>query len=294
MRIVKRIEKEANNKYIIELNDAAIVEAAMFRHQESIHFCIPSQVGCGMGCKHCSTTYSSIPFIRNIFFDEFKEMIDLIKRQLDNNMTKLTLSFSGHGEALLNWDNVKKAIDYYYDVFSNIYITTIGVSCTLNELLSLKTNLPDLYFSIHASSDFKRKIIIPMADNDQIANLQQILDFGKKYSRNGRRIILNYMICNINSSYDDVTNLVSLCRNVDYPLELRLTRYIDIGQKNGIESVDDAVVDNFIYQLSRGINNNNISVRLSRLEGEDMGIACGQMRASMQAVINEVENENNN
>lgn len=281
MHIISSYEKKNDRKYCLQLKDGVIIEAALFEHRNAIHFCIPTQVGCNMGCKHCSTTYAPVPYIRNLSSIELNEMIEMMRNQLWNKRLPWVLSFSGHGEPMLNWNNIQKCVDICHNEFSNIYITSIGFIHIMKRILLKSDFYPSIYFSIHGSSDNERTQLIPSAQSQTVANLQQIIDFGRLYTQQSGRVVWNYMLCNINSTIESFQQLLKLCECVDYPLELRFTKYIDICKNNNIQEIEDNIIRTF-YQKFLEQAPSNIHIRLSSLEGEEMGIACGQMRASMQ------------
>lgn len=281
MYIIDRYEENNNKKYIIQLQDGYFIEAALFEHRNAIHFCIPSQVGCCVGCRHCSTTYAQVPYVRNLSSRELNNIVELLITQLWNKNIPKVLSFSGHGEPMMNWENIQKCARDNINRFLNIYLTSIGIVCTMHEILLGLDFYPNIYFSLHASCDNERAELIPLAGNEQIANLQQIIEFGKYYTQMGGQVIWNYMICNVNSSDESFQRLLGLCRKVDYSLDIRFTKYIDIRKNNKIKEIDSAVSKAFCQKISEQVSS-NIHVRFSTLEGEEMGIACGQMRAFLQ------------
>ncbi len=272
-----------DRKYVLKLKDGALVETALFEHRDAIHFCVPTQVGCNMGCKHCSTTYSSLPYIRDLSSTELIEMIKLMKEQLWNGTLPMVLSFSGHGEPMMNWDNVQKCAHKFCNEFSSIYTTSIGLIDTMDRILLKSDFHPDIYFSIHGSSDRERAQLMPSVKSRGIANLQQIIDFGRVYIQQGGRVVWNYMICSTNASEASLQHLLMLCSSIDYPIELRFTKYIDIHKDNEIKEVGDSTIRVFYEKMLEKVCP-NIHIRISQLEGEEMGIACGQMRACMQAI----------
>ena len=281
MYIADRYEKNNNKKYIIQLKDGYYVEAALFEHHNAVHFCIPSQVGCCVGCRHCSTTYAKVPYVRNLSFVEMNSIVELLEIQLWDTKIPKILSFSGHGEPMMNWGNIQKCVKNYSNKFLNIYMTSIGVFSTMRKILYGLEFYPNIYFSIHASCDKEREQIIPLASKKKIANLQQIIDFGKSYTQKGGQIVWNYMICNINSSEESLQQLLKLCKNLDYQLDIRFMKYIDIKRDSNIKKVDNVISNAFCQKLSEQLPS-NIRVRFSTLEGEEIGIACGQMRAFLQ------------
>ena len=83
-----------------------------------ITLCISSQVGCPMGCLFCVT--GKLGFKRNLTRDEMVSQIlfanNYIKqkfgKQEDGSLYSVrNVVFMGMGEPLLNYDNVKKAIE---------------------------------------------------------------------------------------------------------------------------------------------------------------------------------------
>lgn len=281
MFIIKSFEKKNMKKYCVQLDDESLIETALFEHHGEIHFCLPTQVGCSMRCKHCATTYASKPYIRNLSYNELIKMIELMREQLWTDEYPLILSFSGHGEPMMNWENIQRCASIYCNSFDDIYVTSIGVIDIMNEIIRSMDFCPCIYFSIHGSSDEERGKLIPSAMSINIASLNQIIEFGKIYTQNGGRVVWNYMLCNINCLNESFEQLLALCKKVNYNLELRFTKYIDIHKDNGIKEVEDTAIYGFYQKLLKQLSS-NIHVRLSSLEGEEMGIACGQMRAYMQ------------
>lgn len=282
MDIIYSHKQNKNQKSVLRIEEGILVETALFEHRSAVHFCIPTQVGCKMRCRHCSTTYSPIPYVRNLSFIELNDIIGLMKGQLWDTNLPLVISFSGHGEPMMNWDNVQRCACCCRNMFSNIYVTSIGIIDTMEKILATPDFHPTIYFSIHGSNDAERARLIPSVVNQNVANLQQIIDFGRVYAGRGERVVWNYMICSINSSDSSLQHLLKLCACIDYPLELRFTKYIDIHKHNHIEEISNDDFYMFYRKMSAQVHP-NIHIRLSQLEGENMGIACGQMRANMHS-----------
>lgn len=280
MKIYSLFKQKENIKYILELDDGAYVEASLFIHQKALHYCIPSQVGCPLGCTHCSTSFSEVPYIRQMKVNEIIQMIEIMKNDAKGILLPWVLSFSGHGEPMLNWDVVIEVINYFNGQFDKNYITSVGIVPVLEDILEGNV-FPNIYFSIHGSNDVERRKIIHQENKSQIANIKQILEFGKQYSERGGKVIWNYMVCSINSTSSSIQRLVALAETINYPLEIRFTQYINIGVQNGIQVSSDKVFSDMITTIER-VNNPLFQVRKSFLEGTKMGIACGQLRAHAQ------------
>ena len=88
------------------------------------------------------------------------------------------------------------------------------------------------------------------------------------------------MLHSENFSKSSLSNLINLCKRIDYPLSIRFTKYIDIKKNNHIFELNEREFNSFFSAFSKSTSD-NINVRISKLVGENMGIACGQMRASL-------------
>lgn len=282
IEIINSCRDDKNQKDVLRIEEGTEVETALFEHRGAVHFCIPTQAGCKMGCRHCSTTYAPIPYVRDLSSAEMNEIIAVMREQLWDTPLPLVLSFSGHGEPMMNWDNVRRCACGCGQMFSSIYVTSIGILDTMERILASPEYHPSVYFSIHGSSDAERARLIPSAGGRNAASLRQIIDFGRAYTRQGERVVWNYMICSTNSSESSLQQLLELCAGIEYPLELRFTKYIDIHKRNRIAEIGDASFRAFYQKMSEQVRP-NIHIRLSQLEGESMGIACGQMRASVRS-----------
>lgn len=277
MDIIKKYQQGKNVKYIFELADSSYIEAAVFIHQNGLHYCVPTQVGCPLKCNHCSTTYTEVPYIRQIKLLEMIAMLEKMLNDTEEQGLSQILSFSGHGEPMLNWNTVSNVMGHFGDTFSAYYITSVGITSVFEEILQ-SNHLPEIYLSIHGSDDEERGKIIRLDENPMIANFEQILEFGKLYTQKGGRIVWNYIVCPYNSSEQSKSRLEILGKNIDYPLEIRFMKYIDIGIKNGMGVLSDDVISEMVAVVQK-IKNPYFRARKSYLEGSDMGIACGQLRA---------------
>ena len=277
MRIESLYKQERNTKFVFELQDGAFIESSLFIHQNLLHYCVPSQVGCPLRCNHCATTYSRVPYIRQLTNMELIEMVELMQENSDNIELPWVLSFSGHGEPMLNWDAVSETMEYFRGKFSVYYLTSVGI-VNMFEKIQENSILPVIYFSMHGSCDEERNKIIHQKENYRIADLEQLLKFGRVYVHKGGKIVWNYMVCSFNSAEESKARLEDLIRKIDYPLEIRLTKYTDIGKKNGIKGVTDQEIEE-MYERLMNVKNLMVHVRKSWLEGVEIGIACGQLRA---------------
>jgi len=274
----KQCDEYGNRKFILKTHSDALVEATAFYHNHMEHFCIPSQIGCALGCLHCATTYATNPYIGQISYPELVIMVECLLNE-SNYSGKRVLSFSGHGEPMLNWDCVESTLCHFSNKFAEFHLTSIGILSTMDHILKGLCR-PTIYFSIHGSCDSERDMIINPGKKVLSADIEQIVAFGKAYNRVGGKSVWNYMVHEENSSWVSAQRLIALCKSVDYPLEIRFTKYNNIYQKNGIREVCTEEIESFIQLISECAGK-NVQLRFSQLEGAASNMACGQLRASM-------------
>lgn len=280
-KISCKMDGYGNQKIVFELYDKTLIEVAVFSHKDEIHFCIPTQVGCAMGCKHCATSYVEPSYIRQISYTEMVELVNTLIGDLSYTEKPWVLSFSGHGEPMQNWECVIRTMEHFRDTFDSFYVTSIGIRNTMDKIVNGKY-FPDIYFSIHGASDVERKKVIRFAANKECADLEKIIAFCREYVRLGGRCVWNYMLYEDNIKEESLYNLIDICNGIDFKLEIRFTKYIDICQENGIENIDDEKFESVIEEIESNVSNACVVLRISRLEGIESQIACGQMKASVQ------------
>lgn len=275
-------DKNGNKKYVFKLKDEYLIEAAVFLHNEEVHLCIPSQVGCMMKCRHCATTYVNPSFFRQLEYIEMVEMIDCLLLECEFNNQLYTLSFSGHGEPMCNWQCIVNVIKRYKNIFDVIDVTSIGIKMTMKQILDGEVT-PKFFFSIHGSNNESRRWIVNPFNNGTVASIEEITDFCKHYViQKGGTCTWNYMVCQENMTLDTISELITLLNAIDFPLELRFTKYVNIYKDNGIHEIADSEFEKMFIQISENLKS-NIIVRRSQLEGIETEIACGQMRARIIA-----------
>lgn len=266
-------------KDIFCLEDDSIVEMAIFIHKEQLHFCVSTQVGCPIGCRHCATTYSSVKYRRNLNTNELIEMINYALAQKLFSGQKI-LSFSGHGEPALNWSNILSVKSVLKNEFDRIYITTIGQRDVLYQILYEEKTDITYYLSLHGSTDEERALLIP--NSKKYSTIDELFEFTRKYSNNGGKIVLNYMLHKNNSSTKSLDQLYQLLGGCNKNVSLRFTDFNSIGYKTKVLVLTEEERRRaYSYIEFKKEIFEEWTCRYSKLEGEGMQIACGQLRASI-------------
>lgn len=266
-------------KYVLEIKNGVMIELGAIYHNDYLHLCMPTQIGCSVHCLHCATTYARYPFQGNLDVDILDSLIEYFINMYKKD--NIILSFSGHGEPLLNWECINFLSDKYRNRVCKVFVTTVGIKNTLQKILKDQKSYITFYLSLHAPSDIVRKKIIPFKDG--MARIDDIINFTECYTIKGGAIVWNYMLHKNNSSMKDIKELKSIINNLNASIKLRFTRYMPI-------KIDDKIipayyisdeqfnkVSNNIVEEFKGLENVNLS--FSDIEGEKIQVACGQMRA---------------
>jgi 23S rRNA (adenine2503-C2)-methyltransferase len=69
---------------------------------------VPSQLGCTVGCSFCIS--QNAPLVRNLSAGEMLELIRQCLTEMPPDGRPIELSFTGEGEALLNWRNTGETV----------------------------------------------------------------------------------------------------------------------------------------------------------------------------------------
>ncbi len=255
------------------LSDGSCVESAVVYHKSQVHLCVSTQVGCPLGCRHCATTYSNARLSRNLTAEELNSIIEHLLEAADGRRGPLILSYSGHGEPLLNWHTIAQITPQYRSVVNRIYVATVGIRAMLPLLLAQP--FPDtLYVSLHGSSDAERQLLIPsqppaMACKDIVAFIEQYLNAGRK-------VVINYVATFSNSDSKSATAIAHLFSSFSQTLEFRV---FELNRIRDAELPCQASPDimGFINEL--GEKCHTLNIRYSRPVGGTRCMACGQMQA---------------
>lgn len=263
-------------KYLFSLSDGNIVEGVVMTYKYGKTQCVSTQVGCRMGCKFCASTLNGL--VRNLTRGELLFTVALANRDFGGNakhreITNIVLM--GSGEPLDNYDEVvaflkELAKEENLNVSPrNVSLSTCGLVDNMYKLAN--ENLPlNLTVSLHATTDEKRKEIMPVA---KAYSISQIIEACKHYFKiTGRRFIFEYsLVKGVNDSKDDANQLINLLRGL--PCHVNLIRLNEV-EESGLKRSDDKNA----YRFMKILNDGGLSATVRRLMGSDIEGACGQLR----------------
>lgn len=272
----KFVSKDGTEKYIIRLYDGNIVECVLMKYKYGYTICLSTQVGCRMGCKFCASTLGGR--VRNLSAGEILAPIILVNREKggslkDRKITNVVLM--GSGEPLDNYDNVVKFLNLVssqkgFNISErNISLSTCGIVDKIYALADLEKSIT-LTISLHATTDEKRREIMPIANKYSIADILKACKY--YFNKTGRKIYFEYtLIKGINDRDEDADNLARLLKG--------LLCHVNLIPLNPVK--ERTLVSTgrlFAYKFMDKLKEKGVSATVRRTMGEDIEGACGQLR----------------
>ncbi len=263
-------DQEGTRKFLIELKDGKRIEAVLIPEKHHYTFCISTQVGCALGCKFCAT--GKMGFSRDLSSGEILSQVLILKKEIKEYTGKLNLVFMGMGEPLLNYENLKKALEIITAGKGmaisprNITVSTAGI---LKGIQRLEADFPRIKvsLSLNAPDARLREELMPISRKEQLSGILGYL----RQTRRKYRITFEYVLLRgINDSLADAKKLAAMVKGIPGKINL-----IPCNEADGIEFQTplQSVVDGFSeYLHEKGFT---VVVRWSK--GQAIRSACGQL-----------------
>lgn len=264
---------DGTRKYLFGLKDGNVIESVFMRYKHGNSVCISSQVGCRMGCRFCASTLDGLT--RNLTPSEMLEQIYAIERHTGERISNVVVM--GSGEPFDNYDNLLKFIELLTDENGmnlsqrNLTVSTCGIVPKIRELAEWNLALT-LAVSLHASSDEKRKELMPIANAYSIS---EIIDACRFYfEKTGRRLTFEYsLVSGVNDTTEDASELAHLLCRLN--CHVNLIPVNPIKERNYQQSGTQAV-----QEFKKKLEKMGLNVTVRREMGRDINGACGQLRKS--------------
>lgn len=261
-------------KNAIQLYDKKIVESVIIPSKKRTTVCISSQVGCALGCVFCAT--ASIKNMRNLNADEIYDQVVIANKQ-SNSYYGHGLSnivFMGMGEPLMNYTEVKKAIDMISSDEGlqmsprRIVLSTSGLPKKIKQMADDNVKF-GLAISLHSAIDEKRSKIMPVNIKNNLSELADALKYW--HEKTNSRVTYEYIVWkDFNDKKEDINALIKYAKII--PCKINIIEYNEIG--NSIfQQADANVIDDYKSTLEKA----GIIVNVRRSRGRDIDAACGQL-----------------
>ena len=271
-KIERRQEaKDGTVKYLLRMADGNCIETVVMRYHYGNTVCVSTQVGCRMGCRFCASTLDGL--VRNLTPSEILEQIYRIQESIGERISNVVVM--GSGEPMDNYDNIVKFIELLTDEHGlhisqrNLTVSTCGLVPQMKQLADLKLQIT-LALSLHASSQEKRKELMPVANSYE---LSEVLDACRYYfDKTGRRITFEYsLVGGVNDTDEDAERLVKLVSGMN--CHINLIPVNPIKERDYVQSDYEEIL-----KFKNKLEKNGINVTIRREMGRDIDGACGQLR----------------
>ena len=264
---------DGTSKFLFQLSDGNVIESVLMKYHHGNSVCISSQVGCRMGCRFCASTLDGLE--RGLKPSEMLDQIYQIQKWSKERVHNVVVM--GTGEPLDNYDSLLRFIYLLtcegglHISQRNLTVSTCGIVPNMKRLADEKLQIT-LALSLHASSQEKRKTLMPVANKYE---LSEVLDACRYYfEQTGRRITFEYsLVGGVNDSEEDARELTELVRDIN--CHINLIPVNPIKERDYVQS-DTGAIQRFKNKLEKS----GINVTIRREMGRDIDGACGQLRKS--------------
>lgn len=264
-------KQDGTRKYLFALADGNLIESVLMRYKHGNSVCISSQAGCRMGCRFCASTIDGLA--RNLTPAEMLEQIYRIGADIGERISNVVVM--GSGEPLDNYDNLLTFIRMLTDEHGlnisqrNLTVSTCGLVPRIRQLADEKFQIT-LALSLHAPTQEKRKVLMPIANTYELSEVMAACDY--YFAQTGRRMTFEYsLVGGVNDTEEDVRELTKLLGGKN--CHINLIPVNPIRERDYVQS-ERSIVDAFRQRLEKcGIN-----ATVRREMGRDIDGACGQLR----------------
>ncbi|HRY36391.1 MAG TPA: 23S rRNA (adenine(2503)-C(2))-methyltransferase RlmN [Candidatus Magasanikbacteria bacterium] len=286
--ILLQKSKDGNTvKALLELSDGQTIETVLMgrvnkRETRENEFrytiCLSTQVGCPMNCAFCAT--GKMGFKRNLSVDELVDQYRFWQRHLaekdGGEVDNIVLM--GQGEPLLNYDNVKEALNLFIKYGkigqSKITMSTCGVIPGMKKMIE-DSDFPPVRFalSLHSAIPEIRKKLMPShADNF----FEFLIDWSKQYHAKftSRTQFIGLEYSFLSGINDDDKNLKALIKLASKLGRVRIN-LIPYNDTTGIFVGSDMEI---LKKWQKKLMDSGFTVTIRLSQGQDIAAACGQLR----------------
>ncbi|GJM22541.1 MAG: putative dual-specificity RNA methyltransferase RlmN [Planctomycetota bacterium] len=254
------------------LDDGEVIESVSIPEERRHTLCLSSQVGCAVRCSFCASGQQGVT--RNLSAGEILEQI-LLVRELRPELPLSNYVFMGSGEPTHNLANVLAAIrvmnaDEGLGIGARrITVSTVGNPAALTKLA--EEPIPfHVALSLHSPEDAQREQLMPgLGRSDLRASLAAARE---RFERNHRRLTIEVAVmAGVNDDTRTGHALIELLRG--YPAIVNLIPWNPV---DGLphRAPEAAKVDALADQLGAA----GLTTTVRRPRGQDVGVACGQLR----------------
>jgi 23S rRNA (adenine2503-C2)-methyltransferase len=267
--------EDGSRKFLFRLEDGEHVESVLIPERGHATLCLSSQVGCGQGCRFCSTGRMGLR--RNLKASEIINQVRAVQACLTDGEDPLTnIVFMGMGEPLHNFENTLKALRMMLSSqgmqFSHRHVT-LSTAGLIPEMRALGKEVPvNLAVSLNAARDEVRNRLMPV---NRRYPLGPLMETCRNYPLpHGKRITFEYiLIKGVNDAPQEALALARLLSGVKAKINL-------IPFNPHPQSPLQPPEEEAIRTFQKILINRHYTAIIRRSKGVDISAACGQLHAT--------------
>ena len=268
----KTHSQDGSIKYLLKMQDGALVESVWMPSDSRKTLCISTQVGCRLNCSFCLT--ASLGLKRNLTSGEIIGQVMAVNEDLGQVDQITNVVFMGMGEPLDNLQPVVEALrlmtapEAMRMSTRKVTVSTSGLVDKINDFQKENIHI-NLAISLNASDDETRDRIMPINKKYPIKTLMDCL---KNYPlKPQRRHTIEYVLLEgINDSDEDAVRLAKWLQGI--PCKINLIPF------NSFESSEyRPPADKQIFKFQDYLIEKNFSAFIRRNRATDILGACGQL-----------------
>ncbi len=265
---------DGTRKLLFAAKDGNQVEGVLIPASNRATACISSQVGCPLGCLFCAT--GTFGYTRNLtageIIDQVHELNKLSEQHHGRGLSNIV--FMGMGEPLLNYDEVKKAVEILTSEkgkamsYQRLTLSSAGLTEKIMQLADDGVKI-QLAISLHSANNEKRSHLMPVNRSNPLPALSEAIAY--YHAKTGKRVTYEYLLLQgFNDSLRDARDLAGFCKVA--PCKINLIEYNAV-EGSQFKTSPPANRDAFKAFLEE----KNLLVQVRRSRGLDIEAACGQL-----------------
>lgn len=268
--MVQKSKIDGSEKYLYELEDGERVETVKMPMEKNYTFCLSTQTGCPLQCCFCLTGRRAGRNLKP--YEIFGTFLGMAKGM---EAKRINIVFMGMGEPLLNLENLKNTLPFFYLSIAprRITVSTAGIMGKISELGKIKPH-PRLAISLNAGRDETRKKIMPSGKYKIMELVEEI----KRYPRRtGEKVTVEYVLLkDINDTFDEIKGLSEALNPVKKMIKIN---FIPFNPIEGIEFFPPE--EEKINEILNFLSKKGFHITVRRSKGKDISAACGQLIAKI-------------
>jgi len=294
LKLLKRFDsaKAETSRLLFEATDGSKFETVILRHPKNPYsgvtaegpgrstLCISSQTACALRCTFCATGHLAPG--RNLEVSEIIEQVWLSQVLLHKEGRQVrNLVFMGMGEPLLNYDNLRKALEillahpYFSLGRKRITVSTAGIIPKIYKLAEAFPGL-GLAISLHAPTSSLRENLMPV---EKLYPLKDLMEAAEFYAKDGKtEIFYEYLLIDeVNDQPENARDLAELLRGK--AAHVNLIPWNPLQEEESPSKEKTAFREQRLSYFHHYLKNQGIPCTIRYSMGSDIDAACGQLAA---------------